>query len=619
MSDEMEEIISEFITESEESLDKIEPLFVKLEQKGQDADILNEIFRSMHTIKGAAGFLNLQAIVDVSHSAENIMKKLRENEITLSANLMDLLLKAIDMLRLLLAHLKSKDGTEEDVSPLVKELDSTLKSAVSKSGVSDSSDMTDQGHNHKEPAEIEELLKSYSETNQDNMSVENNAADIGRETQFKELNVEEPSPIAPDNNDEAKENQQKNKDHGQKLKEISSKNLRVDIERIDNVMNLAGEVVLVRNRLLNISAYLEQKYGSDEQVETLMESVSFLDRVTSDMQLAVMKIRMQPIKKVLSKFPRLVRDISTSLNKDIELQIIGQDTEVDKTVIENIGDPLTHILRNSIDHGIESPEERMKKKKSKNGKITINVFQRGNQIIIEISDDGKGIDLAKIKNKAVKLGLITAEEASMMTSEAATDIIFMPGFSMNEVSSELSGRGVGMDVVNTNISQLNGYVQVITEKDIGTTFRLCIPLTLAIIQALMVEVSGIKYAIPLSPIEETMKVSKDDIESVSGQNVIVIRDKVYPLFNLNRLLRTSSNGLDNPDQMYLIVISLGDKRFCVAVDKLVGQEEVVIKNLKGVDTTSSHVLGATITGDGKVVFILDVTGMSMNLVGASSS
>lgn len=618
MNDEMEEIIAEFVTESEESLDKIEPLFVKLEQEGEDAEMLNEIFRSMHTIKGAAGFLNLQTMVDVSHSAENIMKKLRDGEVTLSVNLMDVLLKAIDKLRLLLTHLKSKDGIEEDVSPLVKELDSALKSATSKSGVSESPDMTDLEQKHEEPVEIEELIKSYSESKQDNVNAETNTTDTGQKAQPAESNVEELSRIAPDNNNEGNENQNKNKAHGQMLKDISSKNLRVDIERIDNVMNLAGEVVLVRNRLLNISAYLDQKYGSDNQVETLMESVSFLDRVTSDMQLAVMKIRMQPIQKVLGKFPRLVRDISSSVNKNVELEILGQETEVDKTVIENIGDPLTHILRNSIDHGIESPEERMKKKKPEKGKITINVFQRGNQIVIEISDDGKGIDLAKIKSKAVEMGLITTEEASMMTLEAATDIIFMPGFTMKGVSSELSGRGVGMDVVKTNISQLNGYVQVITEKDIGTTFRLCIPLTLAIIQALMVEVSGSKYAIPLSPIEETMKVSKDDIEKVSGQNVIVIRDKVYPLFNLNRLLRTSSNEHDNPDHMYLIVISLGDKRFCVAVDKLVGQEEVVIKNLKGMDTTSSHVLGATITGDGKVVFILDVTSMSMSLVGASS-
>jgi two-component system chemotaxis sensor kinase CheA len=391
----------------------------------------------------------------------------------------------------------------------------------------------------------------------------------------------------------------------------------VDVERIDKVMDLAGEVVLVRNRLLNISNYFDQKYSSDPKSETLMETVSFLDRVTSDMQLAVMKIRMQPIKKVLGKFPRLVRDMSASVNKDVDLIISGEGTEVDKTVIENIGDPLTHILRNSIDHGLESSEERIAKGKSERGKIEINIYQKGNQIVIEISDDGQGIDLDRLKTKAIEKGLISKEDAVKMTNEAITEIIFMPGFSMKEEATELSGRGVGMDVVKTNISQLNGYVEIITEKNVGTTFRLCIPLTLAIIQALMVEVSGIKYAIPLSPIEETLKISENDIVNVSGQNVLVIRDKVCPLFELNTILETGSDGSESSAYKYIIVISLGDKSFCIAVDKLVGQEEVVIKNLKGVDTNSSYVLGATITGDGKVVFILDVTGMSRQLIGTA--
>jgi two-component system chemotaxis sensor kinase CheA len=348
-----------------------------------------------------------------------------------------------------------------------------------------------------------------------------------------------------------------------------------------------------------------------------METVSFLDRVTSDMQLAVMKIRMQPIKKVLSKFPRLVRDMSAGVNKKVDLIISGEGTEVDKTVIENIGDPLTHILRNSIDHGIESPQERIASGKSERGKIEIIIFQKGNQIVIEISDDGKGLDLDKLKATAIEKGLILKEDAERMTNEAVTEIIFMPGFSTKEVTTELSGRGVGMDVVKTNISQLNGYVEITTEKNVGTTFRICIPLTLAIIQALMVEVSGIKYAIPLSPIEETLKISENDIDNISGQNVIVIRDKVCPLFELNTILETGSASSESTAYKYIIVISLGDKRFCIAVDKLVGQEEVVIKNLKGVDTNSSYVLGATITGDGKVVFILDVTGMSRQLIGTA--
>ena len=382
-------------------------------------------------------------------------------------------------------------------------------------------------------------------------------------------------------------------------------------------MDLTGEVVLVRNRLLNISKHFDRTYSHDPLTETLMETVSFLDRVTSDMQLAVMKIRMQPIKKVLGKFPRFVRDMSSSLNKDVELTISGEATEVDKTVIENIGDPLTHILRNSIDHGLESPEERIAMHKSPKGNVAINIYQKGNQVVIEIIDDGKGLDIDKLKRMAVEKGLLTEEDAKKMSDEAATDIIFMPGFSTKDVATELSGRGVGMDVVQTNISLLNGYVEITTEKNVGTTFRICIPLTLAIIQSLMVEVSGAKYAIPLSPIEETLKVSKDEIDNITGQNVLVIRDRVCPLFELNTLLGIRGNGngeIDvESDHKYIVVISLGEKRFCIAVDKLLGQEEVVIKNLDGVDTTSSYVLGATITGDGKVVFILDVTGISRNL------
>lgn len=616
MSDEMEEIISEFITEAEESLDKIEPLFVELEQRGEDKDMLDEIFRSMHTIKGAAGFLNFQSIVDVAHSSENLMKKLRDGEIALSKQLMDSILKSIDTLRLLLAHLKNKDGIEEDVTPLVIELNDVLNKALNGDSSPDSADII-ENQRAAEPAQS--VVQEYSAERAIDQPERNrtDTAEIQPPPQVTEQEIAELAKTAHADDNKNSQNQQPTKDTGQKLKEKSAQNLRVDVERIDKVMDLAGEVVLVRNRLLNISNYFDQKYSSDPKSETLMETVSFLDRVTSDMQLAVMKIRMQPIKKVLAKFPRLVRDMSSGVDKDVDLIISGEGTEVDKTVIENIGDPLTHILRNSIDHGLESPEERTAKGKPARGKIEINIFQKGNQIVIEISDDGKGIDLAKLKEKAIEKGLISEEEAAKMTNEAITEIIFMPGFSTKEEASELSGRGVGMDVVKTNISQLNGYVEIMTEKNVGTTFRICIPLTLAIIQALMVEVSGIKYAIPLSPIEETLKISENDIDNVSGQNVIVIRDKVCPLFELNSILETGSIGSESSDYKYIIVISLGDKRFCIAVDKLVGQEEVVIKNLKGVDTNSSYVLGATITGDGKVVFILDVTGMSRQLIGTA--
>lgn len=631
MNDEMEEIISEFITEAEESLDRIEPLFVELEQKGEDKELLNDIFRSMHTIKGAAGFLGFQSMVDVAHSSESIMKKLRDGDIPLSRELMNVILKSIDKLRLLLSHLKNKDGIEEDVSHLVKELSAELHAATASGGTKTTGASAEQ----ETPAIKEVQPQEQKDTpavkaaKQSSDKAEH-AAEPPKQAVIAEKlpensgqkiaeNIQTPAPEGQNSkaaDSTLREAAQPPKGAAPKQKE-TAQNLRVDIERIDNVMDLAGEVVLIRNRLLNISNYFDQKYSNDPQTETLMETVSFLDRVTSEMQLSVMRMRMQPIKKVLSKFPRLIRDISASVNKDVELLISGEGTEVDKSVIEHIGDPLTHILRNSIDHGLEPTEERIAKGKPAKGNVAINIFQKGNQIVIEISDDGKGIDIERLKKKAVEKGLLTEAEAMKMTDEAATEIIFMPGFSTKDVATELSGRGVGMDVVKTNISLLNGYVEVVTEKDVGSTFRICIPLTLAIIQALMVEVSGARYAIPLTPIEETLKVSKQEIDNITGQNVIVIRDKVCPLFELNSLLGNGSNGHheNESDHKYLVVIAIGDKKFCIAVDKLIGQEEVVIKTLDGIDTSASNVLGATITGDGKVVFILDVTGMSRNLMG----
>lgn len=637
MNDEMEEIIQEFITEAEESLDKIEPRFVELEQKGQDADLINDIFRSMHTIKGAAGFLGLQLIVDVAHTAESIMKKLRDNEITLSKHLMDVILEAIDMLRLLLIHLKEKDGIEENVVPLVQELNKALKAAISNSNTSNESldipaeqvskesetsetmsseppalqppDAADAAAS-AQPGELSETPSEY--LTEPNLNSElTQAPEIAITASVDSAKNTESSQTASDSEQKPNEMIQTAKDHTHK-----AQNLRVDVSRIDKVMDLAGEIVLVRNRLLNLSHYFDLKYSDDQMTEVLSEAVSFLDRITSDTQISVMKMRMQPIQKILSKFPRLVRDISASVKKDIELQIFGEGTEVDKSVIEHIGDPMTHILRNSIDHGIESSEERISMGKPPKGKIVINTYQKGTQIVIEIMDDGKGIDVNTLKKKAVEKGLMTEEEVLKMSDDDAINIIFLPGFSTMAVATELSGRGVGMDVVKTNISLLNGYVEVSTEKGKGTTFRINIPLTLAIIQALMVEVDGAKYAIPLSPIEETLKVAKKDITDITGQDVIVIRDKICPLFDLRSVLGLGYNGNDHDMEFkYVVVISMGDKKYCIAVDRLLGQEEVVIKTLNGLDATSSYVLGATITGDGRVVFILDVTGLSKNLLG----
>jgi len=389
--------------------------------------------------------------------------------------------------------------------------------------------------------------------------------------------------------------------------------LRVDVTKIDKVMDLTGEVVLVRNRLVNIVNKLEHQYTDDHDVQSLLEAVSFLDLITSDMQLGVMKMRMQPIAKVFGKFPRLVRDISGPLGKLVNLKVSGEETEVDKSVIEQIGDPMVHIIRNAVDHGLETPQERRAKGKAEAGTISISAEQKGNQIVIEVTDDGRGVNLDRVKAKALKQNLISGEEAVRMTDEAAMNLILLPGFSTAEVATELSGRGVGMDVVKTNVSKLNGTVEIMSHKDKGSTFTIRIPLTLAIIQTLMVRSGNARYAVPLAPVEETLMVSKEDISEMSGTDALVIRGKVYPLFRLTEILGTHQ---EKTEFKYAVVVNIADKHFCIGVDELLGQEEVVIKSVAGMNSTSSYLLGATITGDGRVVFILDLAALSRVAMGA---
>ncbi|MCL5063117.1 MAG: chemotaxis protein CheA [Nitrospiraceae bacterium] len=587
MADEMDEIITEFVTEAEETLEKIDPMFVELEAKGYDKDILNEIFRGMHTLKGAAGFLGFQQIVDVAHRAESIMKRLRDGEIALSRELMDVILKSVDTLRLLIFHIKLKDGIEEDASGLLRELDSSLELAVS------------GGIQEKAEVKIEEAEKQV---------------EAKEELKAEEIIQPEPEPKPrPQPQPVAEEQVQQIT----KEKEVVS-TLRVDVSRIDKVMDLAGEIVLARNRLLNLASKLDLSYSGDPHVESLLETTGFLDRVTSDLQLAVMKMRMQPIQKVFGKFPRMVRDMSRNLGKDIDLEMFGEETEVDKTVIENIGDPLVHIIRNSIDHAIEFAEERESKGKPKKGRIILSAYQKGTQIVIEVSDDGKGIDVESVKKKALSKGLISEEEAQRMSDDAAINLIFLPGFSTKEVSTELSGRGVGMDVVKTNVAKLNGYVEVITKKDIGSTFRISLPLTLAIIQAMMVRIGGEYYAIPQSMIEETLRVKKSDIKDVTGQKVLTIRGKVLPMFEMSEVLGVRRGSDIDHDNSYVLVATVGDRRFCISVDELLGQEEIVIKTINGIESEECGILGATITGDGKVVLILDPAVLSRGIFKTSN-
>ncbi len=590
MPDEMEEIIADFITEAEETLDSVDPLFVELETKGSDKEILNKLFRSVHTIKGAAGFLGFQSMVDVAHNAENIMKRLREGDITVTRPLMDAVLHSVDMLRLLLKHLREKDGIQENTVPIVQELTAALEVAM-------------QGAGSAAPAAAAAIPPPAIPVPKAPVQ----ALPVMQAAPIAQQAAPASMPPAP----ATRADTAAPAEAGAKADSLQT--LRVDVNKIDKVMDLTGEVVLVRNRLLNIVTRLEHQYNEDHDVQSLIEAVSFLDLITSDMQLGVMKMRMQPIAKVFSKFPRVVRDISGPLGKQVDLKVSGEDTEVDKSVIEQIGDPMVHIIRNAVDHGLETPEVRIAKGKPAMGTISISAEQKGNQVIIEVSDDGKGIDLDRVRKKAVQKQLVTEEEAARMSDDAATNLIFLPGFSTNDVATELSGRGVGMDVVNTNISKLNGTVEIKTRKDAGSTFTIRIPLTLAIIQTLMVRCGTARYAVPLAPVEETLTVSAKDLSSLGGTEALIIRGKVYPLFTLASMLGSGKNSDGKEASLkYAVVVAIGEKRFCIGVDELLGQEEVVIKTVSGINTGSSYILGATITGDGKVVFILDLTAISKN-------
>jgi two-component system chemotaxis sensor kinase CheA len=590
MTDDMQEIISDFVTEAEESLDRIDPLFVELETNGQDGEILNDIFRCVHTLKGAAGFLGFQQVVDVAHTSENILKKLREGDIALSKRIVDAILQSVDTLRVLIGHVKHGENVIENIAPLLAELDAALAEASGNAGNGGSKAKADAGG---APKAVPAAARGTAPAPAPAAPAIASAAPA---TAPAAPAVHEAEKGAPDRKD-------------------AVSNLRVDIGRIDKVMDLTGEVVLARNRLLNLISAISSQYGDDPAVTNIMETVSFLDLVTSDLQLSVMKMRMQALQKVFGKFPRVVRDLASAIGKEVDLKISGEETEVDRSVIEHIGDPLVHIIRNAIDHGLEPPDVRKAKGKPERGVISIDASQRGNQIVIEISDDGKGIDLDRVRRKAADRGLVSAEEAERMTEDAAIGLIFHAGFSTMDVATELSGRGVGMDVVKTSVAKLSGFVEVKTRKDEGTTFRVNIPLTLAIIQALMVRTGGVQYAVPLSLIEEIVRIAPEEIDTAGGRRLFVLREKVLPFFELSELL-----GKGAPPEgaaRYAFVVAVGDSRFCLSVDKLLGEEEVVIKPLDGLETESSHTLGSTITGDGKVVLILDLASISRTLTGTN--
>ncbi len=588
--DEMDEIIGDFITESSESLESLDSKFVELEKNPDDTTLLNDIFRSVHTIKGAAGFLGFEQMVEVTHVTEDVLNKLRKGEMKAEPAVMDTILESIDMIRVLLGNISEKNGRTEDIAPVMAALRFILE-ATSCAEVAPTPDALDAASIQSAPPPSMPI----------EVAVEQKAEPVPSVSAVVTV-VPMPAPA------ERAERKPEEASHA-KDKEQS---IRVDIDRLDSVLNLAGELVLARNRLMKLGSRLIDLRCEEELVGHMEEGISQLDLVTTDLQLAVMKMRMQPIAKVFNKFPRMVRDLARQNNKEAELVITGEDTELDKTVIEEIGDPLVHLVRNAIDHGMDTPEEREAAGKPRCGAVRLAAYQEGRNIMVSVSDDGRGINPAVIRDSAVGKGLLSREDADRLTDKESLNLIFIPGFSTAKQVSNLSGRGVGMDVVKTNISRINGTISIESEVGKGTKIIFRLPLTLAIIQALTVEAGGEVYGIPLSTVIENIRVAPGDIKTIEGRAVIHIRNRVFPVIKLGELV-TGCTNKKQADWQYIVIIGLGDKTFGVLVDRLHGQEEIVMKSMGEYLKGSVGIAGACITGDGNVILILDVCGLLESL------
>lgn len=654
--DDMQEIMEDFLVEAFEMVEQLDQDLVELESNPEDLELLNRIFRVAHTVKGSSSFLNLDILTSLTHNMEDVLNKARRGELKITPDVMDVVLASIDLMKALLNAIRD-NGTDSnsgiDITDVVKRLQAiSTGGAAPEQAAPEASAAPAQPAPQAQPAtsatpdasnplanepeidvssmsgeqvdaEIERLLKKRQEADKarreelkkQGVAVEVQAPTAPTDAPAKPAPAQpaaapKPAPAAAAAPKPAPKPAAKpaDKKDGNAPATNVEQTVRVDVRRLDHLMNLIGELVLGKNRLIKIYGDVEERYDGERFLEELNQVVSSVSSVTTDIQLAVMKTRMQPVGKVFNKFPRMVRDLSRDLKKSIDLVITGEETELDKSIIEEIGDPLIHIIRNSCDHGVESPEDRKAAGKPETGRVDLKAYNEGNHIVIEVVDDGKGLDADMLKQKAVEKGLISEREADTMSEKEAFGIIFKPGFSTAKVVSNVSGRGVGMDVVKTNVEKLNGIIEIDSEKGAGTVFKLKIPLTLAIIQALLVGVQEEYYAIPLSSVIETVRISQEEIYAIDGKSVLRLRDEVLSLVRLADIFKVDS-VLEAMNEVYVVIIGLADQKIGVIVDYLVGQEEVVIKSLGYYLKGTEGIAGATVRGDGKITLIVDVAGM----------
>lgn len=724
-----EEILQDFLVEAGEILEQLSEQLVELESRPDDADLLNAIFRGFHTVKGGAGFLQLNELVECCHIAENVFDILRKGERRVDSELMDVVLEALDTVNSMfgqvrersdvtaatpellaaLARLAEPAGAEPVAEPEPAPVLEQAPTAVAEADITDTEfeQLLDSLNAVKAEAQAQEQAPTATSDEITDAEFESLLDQLHGKGQFAPDSVSAPTPVEPaaqgasdeitDDEFEALLDQLHGKgsfaveslattsasatpapaapagDHISEhefealLDELHGKGkfapdsvaaaapaaavaakpaaapaqapapapvakaaaapakaaapaparqaaaaaekhpasetettVRVDTARLDEIMNMVGELVLVRNRLVRL--------GLNSGDEAMSKAVSNLDVVTADLQTAVMKTRMQPIKKVFGRFPRLVRDLARQLKKEINLELVGEETDLDKNLVEALADPLVHLVRNAVDHGIETPEEREAAGKSRGGKVVLSAEQEGDHILLSISDDGKGMDANVLRAIAVKRGVMDKDAADRLSDTECYNLIFAPGFSTKTEISDVSGRGVGMDVVKTKIAQLNGSINIYSTKGLGSKIVIKVPLTLAIMPTLMVMLGNQAFAFPLVNVNEIFHLDLSRTNVVDGQEVVIVRDKALPLFYLKRWL-VSSAAHEEQREGHVVILSVGTQRIGFVVDQLVGQEEVVIKPLGKMLQGTPGMSGATITGDGRIALILDVPSM----------
>lgn len=679
-----DEILQDFLIEAQEILENLDTQLIDLEARPHDHNLLNAVFRSFHTIKGGAGFLALDAMVEVAHKAEDVFDQLRNGRFTLDSVVMDVFLRVLDTLRGMFQSIKAGVSPAPVARDLIEQLrriaagESMLDASAAATfslaaggefdevvaGMLAGSTSAGDAAVLLDDADFEALLDARSslatasvsppvseviseaefEALLDNLQVKSKPAAIAApsngaisDAEFEALldsiqaqpkmptaapSVAKPVPevVAASSDVITDLEFEKLLDKlqakpgsvvapiakaklesapGPHISQPQPKDntIRVGTDVLDRIMNMVGELVLVRNRLTN----LQGRIGDVE----MTQAVGNLDVITSDLQMAAMKTRMQPIKKVFGRFPRVVRDLARTLGKEVELELEGEETDLDKNLVEALSDPLVHLVRNAVDHGVERPAERLAAGKSRGGILHLKAEQDGDQILLTIRDDGKGMDAEILRGKSVEKGLLEEDAALRLTERECFELIFLPGFSTKEEISDVSGRGVGMDVVKTRITQLNGSIEIDSEVGVGTTIRIRVPLTLAIMPTLMVNLGSQIFALPLVNVKEIIDFRREQAQDVNGRKTLVVRGKALPLFYLSRWLVHGVHDV-TVDQGHVVIVGVGSQTLGFIVDELIGQEEVVIKPLGALLSGARGLSGATITGNGRIALILDL-------------